>query len=641
MRNLLFTVIGLVHITAAAGEWNHYGGDAGGTRFTNAVEITLANIGDLQLAWQFRTGDAASGEDYFGRDSSFKATPILFANRLIFSTGFNRVFAVDPENGDKLWVFDPQVDFSRNYAEMFTSRGVSAWQDDEVSEDRACAQRIYLGTLDARLIAIDATDGKKCTTFGQRGEIDLSAGIRNYRRGQYSLTSPVTVVNDVLVVGSSIGDNGGVELEPGVVRGFDARSGRQLWQWDPVPRAATAPGGDTWSNNGGKRNGAANVWSVISADPERNLVFLPTTSPSPDFYGGERLGDNLYASSIVALHAGSGDKIWHFQTVHHDLWDYDNAAQPLLVDIHQDGKDIPVVVQATKMGHVFVLHRETGRPVFPVFERDVPQTDIPGERTSQTQPFPASPPPLHDSKLKIWEFSAEHKAYCTDMLADVRFDGIFTPPSLRGSLLYPGNGGGTNWGSMAADTNRQVAILAVSRLPTIVKLVPRSQFRDTAEREGGGDLDVQFTAQSGTHYGMARHEVYNPQLMLPCLEGPWGELIAINLGDGSVRWRAPLGMFPGVENHPQASLWGTLASGGPLMTASGIVFIADRYRRMLLAYVPAAGAWVWGADRPADAAATPMSYTADGRQFVVITAGGKSASGDLPGDYVVAFALQK
>ncbi len=639
MRRAFYVLLGVFMSNAATAEWSHYGADLRGSHFTPDEQITPGNIDDLELAWKFRTGDAANGDDYFGRDSSFKATPILFDGKLIFSTGFNRVFALDPASGNKIWIFDPHVDFSKNYSEMFTSRGVSAWQDSDVDNGETCGSRVYLGTLDARLIAIDAASGEKCATFGTDGEIDLSKSIRNYRRGQYSLTSPVTVVNNMLVVGSSIGDNGAVELEPGVVRGFDARSGRLRWQWDPVPRSGAAPGGDTWSNNGGEKNGGANVWSIISADAQRNLVFLPTTSPSPDFYGGERLGDNMFANSVVALNATTGEPVWHYQTVHHDLWDYDIASQPLLMDISHNGEQLPVVVQATKMGHVFVLHRETGKPVFGVEERAVPQTDIPGERTSATQPFPLSPPPLHDSEVKIWDYSQQHTEFCTKLLANVRFDGIFTPPSLSGTLLFPGNGGGTNWGSMAADPGRQIAVLAVSRLPTIVKLVPRNDFLRTADRERGGDLEVQFTAQSGTPYGMARHEVYNPHLLLPCLEGPWGEVIALDMRNGEVLWRSPLGIFPGVEDHPVASKWGSLASGGPMMTATGLLFIADRYRKVFLAMNAESGETIWSTSLPAEAAATPMSYTVKDEQYVVITAGGSMTGSDLPGDYVLAWKL--
>ena len=626
---------------AHGAEWSHYGADIGGTRFASATQITPGNISNMRLAWQFRSGDAADGDDYFGRDTSLKATPILFDNKLVFSTGFNRVFAINATTGKQIWTFDPEVDFTINYSEMFTSRGVAAWTDSATARDEVCNGRIYLGTLDARLIAIDALTGKKCIEFGGSGEINLTKNVRNFRRGQYSLTSPVTVVNDTLIVGSSIGDNGAVELEPGFVRGFDARSGELLWQWDPIPRSEDAPGGNTWSNNGGQKNGGANVWSIISADEERNLVFLPTTSPSPDFYGGERIGANLFANSVVALDAGNGEMVWHFQTVHHDLWDYDIASQPLLMDIDVNGKSAPIVVQATKMGHVFVLHRETGKPVFAIEEREVPQTSVPGERTAATQPFSVQPPPLHDSEVNIWNYSKEHTNFCANLLDGVQFDGIFTPPSLDGTLLYPGNGGGTNWGSMAADPDRQIAVLAVNRLPTIVKLVPRSDFQRTAKRDRGGDLNVQFTEQNGTPYGMARHDVYNPNLFLPCLEGPWGEVVALDMKDGSVRWKSPLGVFPGLEDHSVASKWGSLASGGPMMTATGLIFIADRYRKLLLAMNSDTGETIWSTSLPAAATATPMSYSLGGEQYIVITAGGEVKDSEIPGDYVLAWKLRE
>lgn len=641
MRHIQLLILFLTFSLANAAEWPHYGANLGGIRFTTASQITPDNVNKLELAWQFRSGDAADGDDFFGRDTSLKATPILFDGKLVFSTGFNRVFAINPKTGRQIWVFDPEVDFTINYSEMFTSRGVAGWQDTATDADEICNSRVYLGTLDARLIAIDASSGEKCVDFGRLGEIDLAKGVRNYRRGQYSLTSPVTVVNNMVIVGSSIGDNGAVELEPGYVRSFDARSGELLWQWDPIPRSDDAPGGKTWSNNGGAKNGGANVWSIISADEQRNLVFLPTTSPSPDFYGGERLGDNLFANSIVALDASTGELEWHFQTVHHDLWDYDIASQPLLIDINKNGKQVPVVVQATKMGHVFVLNRETGRPVFSVEERSVPQTGVPGERSAATQPFPVRPAPLHNSEVNIWNYSKEHAEYCTNLLAGIRFDGIFTPPSLGGTLLFPGNGGGTNWGSMAADPNRQITVLAVNRLPTIVKLIPRNDFRKIAKRDRGGDLNVQFTEQNGTPYGMARYDVYNPNLFLPCTEGPWGEVVALDLKDGNVLWKSPLGVFPGLEDHPVASKWGSLASGGPMMTAAGLIFIADRYRKLLLAMDSETGKTIWSATLPAAATATPMSYTVDGEQYIVISAGGAVDDSDVPGDYVLAWKLRE
>ena len=642
MRGNLFPVTLLLSLSApaCAAEWEHYGGDLGGQRFTTATQISPDNIENLEIAWQFRTGDSAAGSDYFGRGTSLKATPILLADKLLFSTGFNRVFALDAASGTKIWEFDPGINFSINYSEMFTSRGVSVWQDSNAETAARCRSRVILGTLDARLIALDAITGTPCEMFGTEGEIDLSEGVANFRAGQYSLTSPVTVVNDVLVVGSSIGDNGGVELEPGFVRGFDARSGALLWRWDPIPRAADAPGAQSWSEQARARNGGANVWSTMSADASLGLVYLPTTSPSPDFFGGERLGDNLFANSVVALKVQSGEMQWHFQTVRHDLWDYDIASQPLLMDMGADNDNREILVQATKMGHVFVLDRGTGEPVFGIERRDVPQSDVPGERTAGTQVFPVRPPPLHNDDVTIWNYSEAHVRYCAKLLDGVRFEGIFTPPSLQGTLLYPGNMGGTNWGSMAADPNRQIAVLAVNRLPTLVKLVRRDEFDETADQERGGPLRTQFTAQSGTPYGMARFDVINPETRLPCLEGPWGELVALNMTNGAVMWRAPVGVFPGLESHPSASSWGSFASGGPMMTATGLTFVADRYGKRLLAVETNSGANIWSTELPAAATATPMSYSINGIQYVAILAGGDVDESPIPGDYVLAWKLR-
>ena len=384
----------------------------------------------------------------------------------------------------------------------------------------------------------------------------LSGGIDNFRRFEYSVTSPPAIVGDLIVVGSSVGDNGGVDLDHGNVRAYDARNGELRWSWDPIPRKSGMPGYQTWDEQGARRTGAANAWSIISADAGRNLVFVPTTSPSPDFYGGIRPGDNLFANSVVALHASNGSIAWHFQAVHHDLWDYDIAAQPMLTRITREGATLDVVVQATKMGHVFVLNRDTGEPVFPVEERAVPQTRVPGEESAATQPFPVLPAPLHPARATgddIWEYTPEHAEYCRKMLAGLRNDGMFTPPSLRGTLVYPGNPGGVNWGSMAVHEGKQLALVINKRWPTIVTLIPRQDFRRRAQEEQGGPLDKQFTAQSGTPFGMMRHGFFNPENRIPCLEGPWGTLIAIDLESGGIRWEVSVGVWPGLEDHPRST----------------------------------------------------------------------------------------
>lgn len=621
-------------------DWQHYGGSLGGTRYSVAEKINASNVTNLEEAWRFRTGDATDGEGYFGRRSSFKATPILVDNKLVFSTGFNRVFAVDPATGTEIWRFDPQVDFSIQYSEMFTSRGVAAWIDSE-NLDRKCARSVFLGTLDARLIAIDADTGTRCTEFGKAGEVDLSKGVRNFRRGEYSVTSPPVVVNNVVIVGSSVGDNGGVSLDAGVVRGFDARTGVLLWLWDPLPRKNTSPGAETWQAGHAGRTGAANVWTAMAADAGRDLVFLPTSSPSPDFFGGKRLGNGKHANSIVALRARTGELVWSYQIVRHDLWDYDIASQPMLIDIDTGGKKRPALLQATKMGFVFVLDRETGEPLSKVEERPVPLSDVPGEQAATHQKLPTIQLHPITSDLQRWRYSDAHAETCDEMLSGLRYDGIFTPPSLEGTLLYPGNPGGVNWGSMAFDPQSNYAFVAINRLPTAIKLIPRKDFRKEAQTGFFNGVEAQFTAQSGTPYGMARFDVYDRKTGLSCFAGPWATLAAVDMASGKIAWERPAGDAPILELDTPASNWGYHVNGGPITIAGGLAFLATPFDSKLRAYDIRTGKVEWSADLPAEAHATPMSYEHDGTQFVVIAAGGSLANGAGRGDFLIAFALAK
>ncbi|GAB4533934.1 MAG: glucose/quinate/shikimate family membrane-bound PQQ-dependent dehydrogenase [Parvularculaceae bacterium] len=624
---------------ADGAQWLHYGGSLAGERYAAQVDLSPDTVGALERAWVFRTGDATDGTGFGGGPSSFKATPILFEGRLYFSSGFNRVYAIDAASGELIWRFDPEVDFSRSYSEMFTSRGVALWAGAGVSE---CAARIFAGTLDARLIALDARTGAPCVTFGDDGVVDLSASIRNYRKQDYSLTSPPTVVGDLVIVGSAVGDNGAVELESGVVRAYDARTGREIWRWDPIPRGPDEDGWESWADGAGARTGGANVWSIMSADPDRDLIFLPTTSPSPDFYGGMRLGDNAHANSVVALRASTGERVWSFQTVRHDLWDYDIASQPLLARATRDGRRHDVILQATKMGFVFTLDRETGAPFHAVEMRDVPASDVPGERAAKQQVFPLAPEALHpiSADFKIFDYSESHRKHCEAMLEGVRYEGIFTPPSLQGTMLYPGNPGGTNWGSMAADPERGLAFAVVNRLPTVVALVARDAYEARRQAEAGGPFDIQFTAQRGAPYGMMRYNAYNRELLLPCLEGPWGELVAIDISQGRAVWRTPIGVHPIVADHPMAKNWGFLGAGGPAVTRGGLVFLADRFG-VLRAYDAATGDTVWSDQLPAGAHATPMAFALDGDEYIAIAAGGAVDGSDLPGDYLVAYRRRR
>ncbi|MEO8218864.1 MAG: PQQ-binding-like beta-propeller repeat protein, partial [Acidobacteriota bacterium] len=430
-------------------EWPAYGRDAGGSRYSPAAEIDRRNVRQLRQAWVFRTGDYAVGSGAT-RDES---TPIFIDGTLYVSTPFGRIIALDPDSGEERWSFDPRIDLSGDYGD-FANRGVSTWLDSSLDQGQPCKRRIYVGTIDARLIAVNAVDGKPCLDFGEGGTIALTSGLLNgpEYKGEYQVTSPPAIINDLVVVGSAIADNHRANAPSGVVRAFDARTGALRWSFDPVPRSAAAANRSTWAGSSADVTGAANAWAPISADPERDLLFVPTGSPSPDFYGGERVGENLYANSVVALRGATGEVVWHFQVVHHDIWDYDVASQPTLIELQRDGHAVPALIQATKMGHIFVLNRETGEPIFPVEERPTPRSDVAGEEPWPTQPFPVKPAPLGpETMTEAWGLTPSDRKWCRKELAAMRSEGIFTPTSLRGTIIMPGNIGGSNWSGVAVD----------------------------------------------------------------------------------------------------------------------------------------------------------------------------------------------
>jgi quinoprotein glucose dehydrogenase len=367
-----------------------YGRDSGGSRYSPLDQITRANVTQLRVAWTYRTGEAER-KAVSAESAAFEATPLFLEGTLYLSTPFNRVIALDGETGAERWVYDPKVDVHIPYGTV-TSRGVSSWVDRDRPPGHPCRRRIVAATIDARLIALDAATGTPCRDFGQDGQVDLTRDVRLVQRGMYQVTSPPAVIGDLLVVGSAIGDFRGVELERGAVRAFDARTGRLRWSWDPIPQDPSDPARATWADNSASRTGAANAWAPMSADPARDLVFVPTSSPSPDFYGGRRHGGNLYANSVVALRASTGKVVWHFQVVHHDLWDYDVPSQPTLVEVTREGRTVPAVVVGTKMGHVFVLHRETGAPLsFPSRSGPSPRARCPAKRPGPRNHSPSCP----------------------------------------------------------------------------------------------------------------------------------------------------------------------------------------------------------------------------------------------------------
>ena len=604
-------------------------------RYSPLSQINRKNVASLKVAWTFHVGDISDGSGVKKR-SGLETTPILVDGTLYLTTGFNRVFAVDPETGKQRWMYDPMIDTAGAYGDGLINRGVTAWLDPKATKSAVCRLRIFETTLDARLIALDGRTGEPCRDFGYRGQVSLR-DVARYIPAEYHMTSPPAVIDDMVVVGSSIDDNDRVDMPSGVVRAFDARTGALRWKWEPLaPNDAegVAPAGQKpW------RTGAGNAWSVIAADQERDLVFVPTGSASPDYYGGLRLGDDKWSNSVVALRGKTGELVWGFQLVHHDLWDYDSAPPPLLATLQRDGKPVPVVIQGNKTGFLFVLNRETGVPIFPVEERPVPQTDVAGEVTSPTQPFPSAPPALVPQKLSAddaWGITPEDRDYCRERLKSLRNDGLFTPPSLQGTLSVPGNVGGMNWSGYAYDPQSGLLVVNTTNLPAKMRVIPADKFWDESDRHAE---DGDYTRQAGGPYGMFRTFLFAKAHHLPCGPPPWGTLAAVDVAAGTIRWQVPLGSFaPGKPTVPA----GAPSLGGPIVTAGGLVFIAGAIiDPSLRAFDITTGKEVWKATLPTAGGATPMTYLGkNGKQFVVIAAGGHRGVTEEPqSDSIMAFTL--
>ncbi|MBV1917162.1 MAG: membrane-bound PQQ-dependent dehydrogenase, glucose/quinate/shikimate family [Sphingomonadaceae bacterium] len=614
-----------------ADDWAAFGKSQAGTRYSRADQITPENIGSLEVAWTLRTGDLPSAFPDMPGALTFEATPLKVGELIYLCTPHNLVIAADADTGKERWRFDPKLQLKQPM--LFACRGVSYAQTGD--EGAQCASRIIYPTLDARLIALDALTGEPCSSFGSQGMVDMTENLGEVPAGSYVVTSPPAIANGVAIVGSFVIDGKFSPNPSGVIRGYDVVTGERLWAWDASSRDENrVPGpGEQYTR------GAVNSWTVSSADPELGLVYLPLGNVSPDFAGWNRTAEEeRYTSSVVALDTRTGKRRWHFQTVHHDLWDYDVPAQPVLFDMPVPGGGTrPALAQPTKQGEIFILDRRTGKPLTEVEEQPVPQGDVPLERYSPTQPVstgfasPFSPEPLTEKDM--WGATPLDQLYCRIRFRSARYDGRFTPPSTDLTLQHPGNYGIMNWGSVTIGNGGKTMLVNSSHLAMTNQLTPY------AGPEKGPPGHAEFAPQRGTAYAAITKVLLSP-LGIPCNAPPWGKLTAIDLTSRKIAWQRPFGT---TRDHAPLGIAvpGAPNMAGSVATAGGVLFIGASIDNYLRAYDTKTGAELWRTRLPAGGQASPISYVSEktGKQYVLIAAGGHQMMDTALGDYVIAYAL--
>ncbi|HLH88586.1 MAG TPA: pyrroloquinoline quinone-dependent dehydrogenase [Xanthobacteraceae bacterium] len=621
--------------------WQEFNGDLQARKYSPLTQITPANVKELEVAWSMHTGDVSDGNrpvpGTYARDmpggsekapaTVWSATPLFVNDTLYLGTPFYRIFALEPDTGKVKWTFDTKSKIEALTQPELKNRGVAYWQADKVVAGQPCQKRVYIGTMDARLFAVDADTGKACEDFGDHGVVDINKWNTENAKWPLSVLQPPIVYKDMLFLGWAGKDWEDAQAPPGTLFALDARTGARRWTFNAIA-PDVAP-----------RTGTSNVWASMSIDPQRDLLYIPVSSPSPNFYGGERKNAVPYGTSITALHVATGEVAWSRQLVHHDLWDFDTNSAPTLVDIDKDGKTIPALVETSKQGFIYVLDRTIGEPVYPIEERPAPPSDVPGEQAAPTQPYVPVPKPVVDDQWPgVYPLAdALSLGYCSRTAKKLKYAGRFTPPSLAGTLTYPATIGGTEWGGGAVDPRSQTFVVNSSSAVQIYQLMTRADY-DKAKSNGGTETAGYFP-MLGSPYGIKLTTFLNP-LGMPCWKPPYGTIAAYDLKTGNQLWKEPFGEVQKWGFYmPDA--WGSITIGGPVITASGLIFIGASMDSRVRAIDLKTGAVLWKALVAAPAVSLPAVYSYKGREYVAFAAGGNSILTPRVSDQVVAFALPR
>ncbi|TDX26081.1 quinoprotein glucose dehydrogenase [Modicisalibacter xianhensis] len=608
--------------------WDSFHGQLNAQKYSPLEQITVDNVGELEKVWEVHTGDVADGSGELP-PTVWSATPVFANDTLYIGTPFYRILALDPATGEEKWSFDTQSTLEALTQPALKNRGVAYWEADEPVDGEPCQKIVYIGTMDAKLFAVDADTGEQCQGFANNGVLDVNQWNDTNNRWPLSLLQPPTVIGDRLILGWAGKDWASKQAPPGTVFSINARTGEREWAFEVL------------SEEMREQSGTANVWTHMSADEQNGLVYLPVSSPSPNYWGGNRTQKVPLATSTTALDIETGEVVWSRQWVHHDIWDYDINAAPTLMDITVDGEEIPALIQSTKQGFLFVVNRLTGEDVWPIEERPVPGGDgtVEGEVYAPTQPFPTKPEPLLDQaeKPEVWWLAdAVSGGQCSALWDDLWYEGMYTPPTTKGegTLTYPDSSGGVQWGGVAFDPESQTAIVNTSHIVQYLKLYDRQAYE---RADSGSGNEVGFSPQEGAPYGM-RLKVALNWLGMPCWEPPYGELVALDMHTGDVKWRRPVGASQQYGFFMPES-WGSPTIGGPAVTAGGVIFIGASMDAKVRAYSLETGEELWSDQVEAPSVSNPAVYEYNGRQYVAFIGGGNTILKQQVGDQIAVYAL--